>query len=156
MKYLPHQLLNQPLSVTDARGFTTHFAYDASSGQIARKTLPAVNNVSPETRYFYANRYAYYKNSSGNYVRASKAVRMLVKESICKSGAASGNGCASAGDEVVTEYLYGPTNSGPNNLWLRGVAITADGQTRRTCYQYDNVGNKIAETQPNANPASCN
>jgi len=148
---------NQPLSITDARGNTTHFAYDSSSGQIARKTLPAVKEVNPETRYAYANRYAYYKNASGNYVRANTPVRLLVKESYCATGNvnAAGTGCA-LDDEVITRYEYGPTNSGPNNLWLRGVAITADGQTRRTCYQYDNVGNKIAETQPKANRASCN
>ncbi|NCP12216.1 MAG: hypothetical protein GW859_09770, partial [Sphingomonadales bacterium] len=57
-------------------------------------------------------------------------------------------------DEVVTDYDYGP-NSGPNNLWLRGVAVTADGTTLRTCYGYDANGRKISETQPNANLGSC-
>jgi hypothetical protein len=38
---------------------------------------------------------------------------------------------------------------------LRGVAVTADGQTLRTCYGYDRDGNKISETKPRAGLAVC-
>ena len=68
--------------------------------------------------------------------------------------AASGIGCTLSNDEVITTYDYGP-NSGPNNLILRGKAVTADGKTLRTCYGHDKQGNKIWETSPNAQPASC-
>ena len=77
--------------------------------------------------------------------------------STCRTSAATGNPaspCATAGDEVLTSYDYGP-DSGPNTLLLRGQAVTAtDGgvaTTLRTCYAYDALGRKISETQPNAN-----
>ncbi len=66
-----------------------------------------------------------------------------------------GNACSGgSGDEVVTTYDYGP-DSGPNNLFLRGVAVTADGVTLRTCYGYDANGHKTYETKPRAGLASC-
>ena len=87
---------------------------------------------------------------------------MVTQESRCIAGAphASGTGCALANDEVITAYDYGP-NSGPNNLLLRGVTVTAptgNGSgtlTSRTCYSYDSRGNRISETGPGAAPASC-
>jgi YD repeat-containing protein len=59
-----------------------------------------------------------------------------------------------AGDEVLTTYDYGP-DSGPNNLFLRGRVVTADGQSLRTCYTYDRFGNRISETLPRAGLTSC-
>jgi YD repeat-containing protein len=38
---------------------------------------------------------------------------------------------------------------------LRGMTVTADGQTLRTCYGYDVNGRKISETQPLANLTAC-
>jgi hypothetical protein len=38
---------------------------------------------------------------------------------------------------------------------LRGVAVTADSQTRRTCFGYDVNGNQISETKPRAGLTSC-
>jgi RHS repeat-associated protein len=55
---------------------------------------------------------------------------------------------------VVTTYDYGP-DSASNNLLLRGQAVTADGQTLRTCFAYDSQGRKLSETGANANLASC-
>ncbi|MEA3030032.1 MAG: hypothetical protein QOG13_1357, partial [Sphingomonadales bacterium] len=77
--------------------------------------------------------------------------------SSCRTSAATGNPaapCASAGDEVRTQYDYGP-DSGPNTLLLRGQTVSADGVTLRTCYGYDTFGRRISETQPLANLASC-
>ncbi len=56
----------------------------------------------------------------------------------------------------VTTYDYGP-ESGSNILLPRGQAVTADGQTLRTCYAYDGRGRKISETSPNgtAGLAAC-
>jgi YD repeat-containing protein len=63
--------------------------------------------------------------------------------------------CTGVNDEVVTRYEY---NS--DNLFLTGVTVTAvDGNntviTKRTCYQYDQYGNKIGETEPKANLTQC-
>ncbi len=57
---------------------------------------------------------------------------------------------------MLTTYDYGP-ETGPNILLLRGQAVTADGQTLRTCYAYDGRGRKISETSPNgtAGLAAC-
>ena len=74
--------------------------------------------------------------------------------------AASGASCAGgATDEVVTAFEYGP-DSGPNNLLLRGIAVTGVNsagviETQRTCYGYDDYGNKISETSPLANLSVC-
>jgi hypothetical protein len=75
----------------------------------------------------------------------------------CRTTATVNGACAGgAADEVLTAYEYGPdTGAVGNNLMLRGVAVTADGQTLRTCYGYDRDGNKISETKPRAGLAVC-
>jgi YD repeat-containing protein len=85
----------------------------------------------------------------------------MTATSLCRTSAATGNPaspCATAGDEVRTDYDYGP-DSGPNNLLLRGQTVTStDGGVTtvlRTCYGYDGQGNRISETQPRADLASC-
>ncbi len=146
---------NLPNSVTDARGNTLTFTYDSVHGGVLTKTGPAVNGVTPQTRFEYAQRYAWLKNSSGSYNQAASPVWVLVRERFCRTTNPSGSSCVGgASDEVVTDYDYGP-NSGPNNLLVRGIAVTADGQTRRTCYGYDQLGRRITETKPNANLSAC-
>ena len=159
---------NQPASTTDFNGNTTDYTYDPAHGGVLTETGPAaptrqndgsIASVRPQKRYEYAQRYAWVSNGAGGYVQAATPVWLLVRERTCRTTAASGSGCAGgAADEVVTDYDYGPS-SGPNNLLLRGIAVTADAGagpvTRRTCYTYDANGNRISETQPNANLASC-
>ena len=91
------------------------------------------------------------------YEQAASAVWVLTEERTCRTSSldlTTGACAAGTTDLVTTAYDYGPT-SGPNNLWLRGVAVTADGQTLRTCYGYGSLGRRISETQPNANLTSC-
>jgi YD repeat-containing protein len=145
---------NQPLWTKDANGNQTDFSYDPGHGGVLTVTGPAVNGVRPQTRFAYVQRYAWFKNSAGQFVRAAEPIWLLASESTCRTGAASGSSCALADDEVRTDYAYGP-DSGPNNLFLRGVAVTVDGQTLRTCYGNDKYGNRISETQPAAQLASC-
>lgn len=147
---------NKPLSKTDAKGNTTTYTYDATHGGVLTETGPAVGGVAPQKRYEYAQRYAWVQNATNTaYVQGATPVWLLTRERYCRTTAPSGAGCAGgASDEVVTDYDYGP-NSGPNNLLLRGVAVTADGQTLRTCYGYDVHGRKISETKPAANLAVC-
>ena len=137
---------NKPIWFKDPNGNQTDYEYHTPSGQIAKVTKPAGRNgIRPQTRYFYEQKYARYKNSAGTITRASKPIWLLVKESSCQKGAANGNGCADPTDEIVTTYEYGP-DSGPNNLFLRGMAVTASGETRRTCYEYDKYGNRVSQT----------
>ncbi|WP_420607457.1 hypothetical protein [Novosphingopyxis sp.] len=147
---------NKPTSVKDARGAVTSFTYDTTHGGVLIESGPADGNgVSPVTRSTYVQRTAWLKNSSGGYAPASSPVWILSATRTCVSTETIGNGCAGgSADEVVTSYDYGP-DGGPNNLLLRGMAVTADGQTLRTCYGYDLYGRKISETSPNANLASC-
>lgn len=145
---------NKPEYVIDANTNRTDYTYDPQHGGRLTETGPAVNGIRPQKRYFYAQRYAWYMNSSGVMTKETRPVWLLARESYCRTGAASGNGCAVAGDEVITEYDYGP-DSGPNNLILRGIATTADGQTLRTCFGHDRYGHKIWERSPNAGMASC-
>lgn len=144
---------NQPNYVVDAMNNRTDYAYN-SNGFLESTTLPAgKNNIRPQTRYFYEQRKAWVKNASGGYI-SNLPIWLLVKESTCKDGAASGAGCQQASDEVITEYDYG-LDSGPNNLWLKGVTVTYNGKIKRTCYGYDIYGNRISETSPAANLSVC-
>jgi YD repeat-containing protein len=150
---------NKPLTMTDARGNVTTFTYDTTHGGLLTQTGPAVNGVAPQTRITYALLTPrYYQGGS---VTAGPGVYLRTSTSLCRTSAATGNPsapCATAGDEVRTDYDYGPT-TGANNLWLRGQAVTStDGgvtTTLRTCYAYDVLGRKISETSPNANLSSC-
>jgi YD repeat-containing protein len=159
---------NRPSSVTDRNGNRTDYTYSPEHGGILTETGPAVAtrqhdnsfaSVRPQKRYDYAQRHAWIANGAGGHVRAATPVWLPVRERHCRTTPAAGSGCAGGAiDEVVTDYDYGP-DVGPNNLSLRGIAVTADGGsglvTRRTCYGYDAAGNRISETEPNANLASC-
>lgn len=148
-------ICNRPKTTTDANGNTTTYTYDPVHGGTLTKTGPAVNGVAPQTRFEYAQRHAWLKNASGGYSQSATPIWVLVRERYCRTTAASGPGCAGgAADEVVTNYEYGP-DSGPQTLVVRGIAVTADGQTRRTCYGYDKMDRKISETKPRADLASC-
>ncbi|KTW09723.1 hypothetical protein, partial [Sphingomonas sanguinis] len=102
-------------------------------------------------------RYAWLSNGGGGFVRASSPVWLLSQERTCRTSATQGNACAAgSGDEVVTTYEYGPDDgSVGNNLLVRGIAVTADGRTRRTCFGYDGQGNRIWETKPRAGLGVC-
>ena len=149
------KICNKPTQLIDGEGKATNFEYHPKSGQIAKITKPAGSNgIRPETRYTYQQKYAWYKNSLGNLQRAKQPIWLLTRESTCQEGAARGNGCANSNDEVIMTYEYGRENE-PNNLFLTGMTITADGQTRRTCYENDVYGNRISEIRPKGAGASC-
>jgi hypothetical protein len=156
---------NKPNWVKDAAGNQSSFKYDDVHGGVLTETRPAdPTGVTPQKRYTYVQRYAWYLNASGVLTRAASPIWKLASVSYCRTTnpATSGTGCAVAGDEVVTTYDYGldpdgPTHPSPipNNLWLRGQVVTAGGQSLRTCYGYDKYGNKISETSPRAGLAVC-
>jgi hypothetical protein len=150
------KLCAKPISQTDPLNGITDFDYYPEHGGIKSETGPLVNNVRPQTRYTYAPKYAYIAAPNGGHVQApGLPVWVLTSKSSCKVGAASSTGgCVTPGDEVVTSYEYGP-DAGPNNLLLRGMVVTADGTSPRTCYTYDWLGNKVSETQPKAGMGAC-
>ncbi len=146
---------NEPNSTTDGNGNTTNYTYNASNGALASVSFPAVavpnvGSVTPETVYTYVQRYAWVLNSSGSYVEAATPIWVRSTETYCRRSAMTSSGCAAgAADEVTKTFYYGP-NSGPNNLFLRGVEVQSDGATHITCYGYDEYGNRISITKPNA------
>lgn len=144
---------NKPNWIKDAQQNQTDYAYNTVHGGVLSVTSPMVNGIRQQKRYVYAQRHAWVLNTSGTYVQ-NAPIWLLTQESYCKTGAPSGTGCTLASDEVLTTYDYGP-NSGPNNLFLRGIAITADGETLRTCFRYDDRGNRLSETKPKAGLTSC-
>jgi len=145
---VPTVLCGRPTSQTDALGNQTTYSYDTTHGGVLTETGPAVGGVQPQTRYTYVQRNAMVKNSGGGFVAATPAIWLPASKSTCKTGAASGAGCAIPGDEVTTTYDYGPT-TGANNLLLRGMVEDATGPTPiRTCYTYDALGNRLSETKP--------
>ena len=96
------------------------------------------------------------KNASGALVAAGPPIWRPSREIVCKETInATQDGCASPADEVVTQYEYGVPGTA-NSLWLRGVVQDATGTPARTCYSYDNFGNRVSETKPRAGLASCN
>ncbi|HEY0313555.1 MAG TPA: hypothetical protein VGC56_13785 [Allosphingosinicella sp.] len=146
---------NQPNWTRDAKGNQTDYVYDAQHGGMLSVTSPAgANGIRAQARFTYVQRYAWFLNGSGQMARSADPVWKLASQSICKSGAAAGAGCATAGDEILTTYDYGP-DSGPNNLWLRGEVVTAGSVSRRTCYAYEKRGNRISATSPRAGLTSC-
>ncbi|MDZ4328211.1 MAG: hypothetical protein U1A73_24810 [Pseudomonas sp.] len=150
---------SKPATITDANGNVTNNTFSSVHGGILTSTLPPLpSGVRPQTRYGYAQRSVWIASAVGGYVQTGTPVWVLISESMCRTSAATGNPSApcagGASDEVRTLYDYGP-DSGPNNLWLRGVAVVADGQTLRTCYQYDQLGRRIAETKPLGTGATC-
>lgn len=153
----------RPTSVTDARGNTTNYTYSADHGGVLTETPPApsVGGIRPQTRHIYAQRYAWVSNGAGGYVHGGGPIWVETATSLCRTSAATGNPaapCTTSGDEVLTQFDYGP-DSGPNTLLLRGQTVTStDGGTAttlRACFSYDPRGRRISQTQPNANLGSC-
>ena len=146
---------NKPNWVKDELNNQTDYTYDPVHGGVTSITSPPDSNgIRPQTRYVYAQKYPWLKNAAGTYVQSATPIWVLTEESFCATSAFNGSTCTVAGDEVVTDYDYGPA-SGPNNLFLRGKAVTWNGQTRRTCFGSDSFGNRISETLPNAGLGSC-
>ena len=147
---------NRPLSTTDENGNVTDLTYDPAHGGVRTETGPAVNGIRPQTRHHYQQRSAWISNGAGGYQASAVPIWVRTRTSICRASAATGNESApcAGGDEVLTTYDYGP-DGGPNTLLVRGTVISADGQSLRTCFGYDALGNKISETRPRAGLTSC-
>ena len=145
---------NKANDVIDANSNRTDYTYDTNTGLVLTESGPAVNGIRPVKRFAYVQRSAWYLNSSGAYIKDPSPIWLLATEKTCQTSSTVGDACSVSGDEIVKTYDYGP-DSGPNNLWLKGVAVTVGGLTHRTCYGYDRFGNKISETTPGAGLTAC-
>lgn len=149
---------NSPLTATMPTGGTSVYTYDSVHGGMLTEISEVNGNGIPTSHlYGYTQHYAWIKNAAGAYVQAPTPVWLRTSDLTCRvsTGPIVSGACSSgATDETLTSYDYGP-NSGPNNLLLRGKVVTSNGVSLRTCYGYDNLGNKISETTPNAGLTSC-
>jgi YD repeat-containing protein len=163
---VPTTTCNQPTSYTDPRDATTDYTYHVSGGKLTETGPPDANGIRQMFRYSYDQRYAWIKDSNGDYVAAPTPIYVLTEERTCLTSDTVGTNPSTwecddgAGDEVVTSYEYGPkyealSTTGPNNLLLRGKVVTYGSESRRTCYGYDNFGNRISATSPRAGLSSC-
>lgn len=148
----------KPVTMTDARGAVSGFSYDTTHGGLLTKMDPAPvsGGARPLVVRTYVQKYAYIKNSGGSLVAAATPVWVPASETACQTVAGSSPPavCDTGAPQTVTTYEYG-ANGTADNLLLRGVAVTADGQTLRTCYGYDVNGRRISETKPAANLSVC-
>lgn len=155
--YSNPKLYTKPVWTRDALGNQTDYTYDSTHGGVLTETAPAdVNGVRPVKRYVYALRYAWLSNGSGGYAQSPDGIWLLTETRTCRTTATVSNACAGgASDETVTSFDYGP-NAGPSNLLLRGTIVDSAGTLAlRTCYSYDQLGNRISETTPRAGLTSC-
>jgi hypothetical protein len=60
-----------------------------------------------------------------------------------------------AQDEVVTTYKYDNNNLLMTEMTVMAMDSALGIRTKRTCFQYDIYGNRIGETSPNAQSATC-
>ncbi len=148
----------KPTWIKDPKGNETDFSYGTHGGLTsAMKPAPTTGASRPLSLKTYVQKYAYVKNSGGTLVQAATAIWVLSSETECQTVAGAGNGtptCDSGGPQITKSYQYGADGTA-DNLLVRGIAVTADGQTRRTCFGYDVYSRKISETKPNAGLGVC-
>ncbi|HEY1606692.1 MAG TPA: RHS repeat-associated core domain-containing protein [Allosphingosinicella sp.] len=131
---------NSPTATTDARGNTTNYTWDDTTGALLTVTLPAPTTgaVRPQTRYGYSTAQAYYKNSSGTIVASGQNMTLLTSTSQCQTTSS----CSGTADEMKTTIGYGSTGVANNLLPVSVSTGAGDGSlTATTAQTWDNVGN---------------
>lgn len=146
----------KPTWIRDPKNNQTDFTYASHGGLLTEmKPAPTAGASRPLTIKTYVQKYAYIKNSGDSLVPAATPIWMLSTWTQCQTVAgSSATVCDSSGPQIVSTYQYGNDGTA-NNLLVKGVAVAADGQTRRTCTGYDVWARKVSETKPNAGQAVC-
>jgi hypothetical protein len=152
--------ITKPTSITDANGNTTIYHYKPENGGIIHEIKPAPTSGAPRPLKLttWVLKYAYVLNG-GSLGQASSPVWVISSETECQlapGGDTSNPTCdtAPSAPQRVTTYEYGADGT-PNNLFVRGIVLTADGSSRRTCNSYDNFGNRISQTAARAGLSTC-
>jgi hypothetical protein len=152
-----YQNCGKPIWIQDPAGKRVDYTY-ASHGGILTEMAPApvTNGARPLKVTTWTQRYAWVKNSGGTLVQASLPVWVKSSETVCQTVAGSDPSptCDGSALQTVTTYEYGANGTG-QSLMVKGVVVTADSTSLRTCYGYDPFDRRIYETQPNANLSSC-
>jgi hypothetical protein len=148
--------VGKPIAIIDGRGNQTDYTY-ASHGGVLSEMGPAPQPGArrPLKLTAYAQKSAYIKNSSGSLVAAAAPIWVPVSETACQTvPGGTSPVCDSTIFQSVTNFEYG-ANGTANNIRLRGKTVSAGGVSLRTCFGYDNQGNRIWETTPRAALGSC-
>ncbi len=126
---------NLPNSVTDARGFTTDYAYDSTHGGATSVTLPAPSGSGdrPQTRLSYTQVTA----------KTGEPVYMLTGASACQSGVSPG--CVGTANEARTVTAYNTSNLLPTSVTNRAGDNSISAVNAMT---YDAVGNLLTVDGP--------
>lgn len=148
---------NKPSHSIDERGNRTDYSYAPGHGGILTemKPAPVPGAARPLAVYTYIQKFGYSKNASGALVPQTTPVWLPSTMTICQTAAASNVPvCDNAAPVTVTNYQYGVDGT-TNSLLVHGLAVTAGGQTLRTCFGYDRLGRQISETKPAADLVVC-
>lgn len=146
----------KPTAQTDPNGNTTNWTY-TSFGAVATEMAPAPTSgaARPLKLYSYVQKTAYVLNATGSLVSTGQPIWLPSTETECQTTSNSSTPtCDGAATQRITTYQYGPDGT-PDALLVRGVAVTADGQTLRTCYTYDAQSRKVSTTLPRAGLGVC-
>jgi len=132
---------NKPNSVTDARGNTTTYTYDATHGGVLTVTAPAPTSgaVQPQTRTAYAPFKAWYKDANGVITESATAIYLPTAISQCATLAS----CTETVDEAKTTIVYeaGSSSLASNLLPLTTTSGAGVGPlTATTAYTYTTKG----------------
>lgn len=144
-------ICNKPTSATDARGHTTDYTYDSTTGLLLTVTLPAPTTgaVRPQTRYGYTSLQAWYDSGSG-IAASGLPVSMLTSVSQCQTGSS----CSGTSDEAKATISYGATGVGNNLAPVSVSSGSGDGVlTATTAATYDAAGNLLTVDGPLAGTA---
>jgi RHS repeat-associated protein len=150
------KVCNKPLTITDAKGKVTDYAWSPIHGGMLTETLAAPTSGAdrPQKRYSYSQFYAWYKNASGTIVQSPYPVWLLTQISECKSGVAPA--CVGTANETRTTINYAIGNATtPSNLLpvSRTVAAGDNSLSATVSWTYDILGNKLTEDGPLSGPA---
>gem|GEM_PF-2051204 len=151
------KICNKPFALFDPRGGATVYAYDAAHGGVVSEmgAEPSYGAARPLKLHSYAQRYAYVLNAGGALVPSMSPLWVRTSTILCQTQPGSNVPvCDGNAPQTVMAYEYGSDGT-VDNLLLRGVAVTADGQTLRTCYRYDAQGNKTSMTKARAGLSNC-
>lgn len=142
----------KPTSKTTPLGYETDWAYtNFGEVQSEMQPAPASGGARPLKLYTYVQKSAYILNASSQLVASGHPTWVISTETECQTVAGSSSPvCDTGAPQKVTTYQYGADGTA-NNLNVRGVAVSADGSTRLTCYTYDDYGNKVSQTLPRGN-----
>lgn len=148
-------LCGRPATITDAQGNVTTYTYNATHGGLLTETGPAPTPgaVQPQTRYTYAQRYAWYKaNGAGAITQAAQPIWVPTETSACTTSAS----CNGQAEEVQTSTVYqtGSAGAGANILPISAIAGSGDGLlAATTTTTWDANGDPLTVDGPLASTA---